>query len=345
MSAKARLNAETRRGCSWIATAVFSVWPALGFAQSAPPAGSEPSASASASSAPEAAPSGVGTPVSVPASSVPVQEPPAPSAPIASGSTSSATVQAPAAPPSSGAPHSAAPGGPSSEDVKEANNPLSTKVSVNLQNYYVGSLSEAPDTTADTFLLRVSTPFWRILPRFTLPVQTLNTPTSSTSGLGDFNAFVTYLFTNPGSKVELGAGPLYVAPTASHDALGAGKHQLGGALIFLASEGPLLLGSLLQYQASVAGDADRPNTSVLIPQVFCILQIGGGFYLRSSPTAMFNLKAGDYSVPIGAGVGKVALVGTSVVNFFLEPQYTFLSHGPGQPLFQLFAGINTQFKL
>ena len=68
-------------------------------------------------------------------------------------------------------------------------------------------------------------------------------------------------------------------------------------------------------------------------------------YLRSTPSAKFNLKAGDYNVPIGAGVGKVALVGSSVVNFFLEPQYTFLSHGAGQPLFQLFAGINTQFKL
>jgi len=136
-----------------------------------------------------------------------------------------------------------------------------------------------------------------------------------------------------------------VAPTASHDALGAGKHQLGGAFILLANDGPLLIGSLVQYQASVAGDANRPNTSVLIPQVFCILQIGAGFYLRSTPTATFNLKAGDYNVPIGAGVGKVALVGSSVLNFFFEPQYTFLSHGPGQPLFQLFGGINTQFKL
>ncbi|HYQ45097.1 MAG TPA: hypothetical protein VER11_24090 [Polyangiaceae bacterium] len=142
----------------------------------------------------------------------------------------------------------------------------------------------------------------------------------------------------------MGTGPPYVAPTASHHALGAGKHQLGGAFVFLASDGPLLLGSLVQYQASVAGDATRAKPSVLISQVFCILQIGGGFYLRSTPAATFNLKAGDYNVPIGAGVGKVALVGTSVVNFFLKPQYTFLSHGAGQPHFQLFGGINTRFE-
>lgn len=229
--------------------------------------------------------------------------------------------------------------------MKEANNPLSTKASVNLQNYYVGSLSEAQDATADTFLVRVSTPFWRILPRLTLPLQTLDSPTSSTSGIGDFNAFVTVLFTDPKSSIQAGAGPLYVAPTASHDSLGAGKHQLGGAFIFLMSEGPLLLGTLVQYQASVAGHEDRPDTSILIPQIFGILQMGGGFYLRSTPVATFNLKAGDYNVPIGIGVGKVGRVGSSVVNFFLEPQFTFLSHGPGQPLLQIFSGINTQFTL
>ncbi|HYQ45096.1 MAG TPA: hypothetical protein VER11_24085 [Polyangiaceae bacterium] len=36
------------------------------------------------------------------------------------------------------APAAGAPAGPSGEQVKEANNPLSTKVSINLQNYYVG---------------------------------------------------------------------------------------------------------------------------------------------------------------------------------------------------------------
>jgi hypothetical protein len=32
------------------------------------------------------------------------------------------------------------------------------------------------------------------------------------------------------------------------------------------------------------------------------------------------------------------------VNVFVEPQFTVLSHGPGQPLFQVFSGVNFQFK-
>jgi hypothetical protein len=102
---------------------------------------------------------------------------------------------------------------------------------------------------------------------------------------------------------------------------------------------------LIQYQHSVAGDADRPTTSVLLPQLFAIWQAGGGLYFRSTPVATFNLEAGDYSVPMGVGVGQVVKVGSVVLNAFVEPQYTFLSHGAGQPLFQLFSAVNVQFKL
>jgi hypothetical protein len=43
--------------------------------------------------------------------------------------------------------------------------------------------------------------------------------------------------------------------------------------------------------------------------------------------------------------GRVVKVGSVILNAFIEPQYTFLSHGAGQPLFQLFSAINVQFRL
>lgn len=235
--------------------------------------------------------------------------------------------------------------GVSAEEVKTANDPLSTSLSVNLQNYYASALNELPESSLDTFLLRVSTPYGRLLPRFTLPLVTQSGNGSSASGLGDFNAFVTVLLTRPGAPFAFGVGPLYVAPTASSDALGAGKHQLGGAAVLVWSHGSLLLATLVQYQHSIAGDADRPTASILTPQVFGIAQIGGGFYLRSTPAATFNFAAGDYSVPIGLGAGKVLKVDGTTINAFLEPQYTLLAHGAGQPLFQIFTGLNLQWAL
>jgi hypothetical protein len=42
----------------------------------------------------------------------------------------------------------------------------------------------------------------------------------SKSGLGDANAFATYLFDTGNPRVSLGAGPLFGFPTATDDALG-----------------------------------------------------------------------------------------------------------------------------
>jgi hypothetical protein len=260
---------------------------------------------------------------------------------------------APGAAPSAAPAKDAQNAGPSAQDVKNANNPLANLIALNLQNFYAPSLSEVPDASLSTFVLRAVTPVWRLLPRFTLPFVNLslpgdpatNTPATNESGLGDFNAFVTFLFTQPTDKLQFGAGPLYVAPTATEDALGAGKHQIGVAVVGLYSEGPLLTGALVQYQNSFAGDDDRDTTRILTAQPLLILQAGGGFYLRSAATWQFNFESGDYNVPIGVGAGKVVIVDRTIVNMFLEPEFTVLSEGPLQPLFQLFAGINLQYKL
>lgn len=69
-----------------------------------------------------------------------------------------------------------------------------------MHNYYVPKLSGMPDTT-------------------------------NKAGLGDLNAFATYLAIK-NTKTTLGIGPLIVLPTATDPALGSGKWQAGLALIF-----------------------------------------------------------------------------------------------------------------
>jgi hypothetical protein len=257
----------------------------------------------------------------------------------------SARAQSAAPRPPAEATHAAQPGSSSGEDVKQANNPVASVAALNLQNYYASQLSERADSSANTFLLRFAAPFGPILARASLPVVTTSAPDASASGLGDLNVFVTWRLTDAASPTTFAIGPLYVAPTATDDALGAGQHQLGGALIAMHSVGVLLCGTLFQYQHSFAGDAARAETSVITPQLFAILQAGGGTYLRSSPTAMFELESGNYYVPLGLGVGHVSKVGAVVVNAFIEPQFTLLSRGPGQPLFQIFSALNFQFAL
>ena len=47
---------------------------------------------------------------------------------------------------------------------------------------------------------------------------------------------------------------------------------------------------------------------------------------------------------MGLGIGKIVKSGDTVYNFFVEPQFTILDRGPGQPEFQLYMALNMQFK-
>jgi hypothetical protein len=142
----------------------------------------------------------------------------------------------------------------------------------------------------------------------------------------------------------MGVGPLLSMPTATDDALGTGKWQLGLSAVAVKNITPIFLGgALVTWQTSVAGDDDRADAGLMTAQPLVVLQIGDGYYVRSTGVIQVNTATGDYSVPFGLGAGKVFRSGRAVLNAFLEPQWTVLHDGVGQPAFQLFAGLNVQF--
>lgn len=231
----------------------------------------------------------------------------------------------------------------SEEELKRANDPMAHIKAFNVHNYIVSKLYGLPDQQVNQLIFRYSQPIGPVLLRASMPFVTSSASgVSPTSGLGDFNLFAIYtLPSKTGNK--FGFGPNFTAPTGTHD-LGAGKWQAGfSALAFFAGSHVVQMGSLLQWSGSFAGDDDKPDASLLTPQVFFIWQIGAGFNLRSTGIWSFNLKNGDYNVPIGLGVGKVVKAGGVVFNVFAEPQFTVLAEGLGQPKFQTFVGFNTQF--
>jgi hypothetical protein len=231
------------------------------------------------------------------------------------------------------------------EELAKANNPLADANALNFQNYYWPSLQGVPDASANSLLFRPVVVTGRQIIRLTLPIQTSPTgPLTYASGLGDLAVFDAILVTPQDATTMIGIGPLLVAPTATNDALGAGKWQAGAAgVVVRPLEGGSLIGALVTWQKSFAGDADRPGTDLLTAQPFLIFQIGGGFYARSSGLLTFDLENHKYLVPIGVGAGKVFKVGRTVVNAFIEPQFTAYSRGDAQPKFQLFAGLNFQW--
>jgi hypothetical protein len=234
---------------------------------------------------------------------------------------------------------------PTAEELAKANNPLADMKAFNLQNYFIPSLTGTPDATANTFWLRYAQPVGSFLLRASLPLPTV--PVSyqpdSVSGVGDFNLFAAYLAIQKPTST-LGIGPLLAAPSATDDALGSGKWQGGVATVFFNAPNPTIqYGGLLTWQASFAGDEERDNTNLVVAQPFFFVQLGGGTYLRTAPLWVFNIEQDTYHIPFGFGIGQVVKSGSTVYNVFVEPQFTMLHKGVGQPQFQVYMALNMQF--
>jgi hypothetical protein len=227
--------------------------------------------------------------------------------------------------------------------LANANNPLANIVAFNIQNYYYSSLY-GTDDSANTAWLRYVRPFGRWLLRASLPVSTVpvaNSPDPK-SGLGDFNAFLAYLVSDPSSPAQFGVGPLIAMPTATDDALGSDTWQAGAAAVYFnAKSRRVQYGGLVTYQTSFAGDGTDVSQAAIQP--FYMFQLGKGTYLRGAPVWVYDFENDSYSVPFGLGIGQVIKNDKTVYNIFIEPQWTILHDGVGQPEFTVFAGLNIQF--
>jgi hypothetical protein len=97
------------------------------------------------------------------------------------------------------------------EEVNEANNPLTPKITVNLQDQYMGSYYGLSDSDSNSVLVR------GVLPHklFSLPQILRATIPIVTSP-------------DPGG-IELGIGPQLTMDSATDDRLGTGRWQLGAA--------------------------------------------------------------------------------------------------------------------
>lgn len=237
----------------------------------------------------------------------------------------------------------------SSQEMNAANNPLQPSLGANLQNLFVDSYYDLGDADSNSALLRGVLPhklFGRPqLLRATLPIVTTPDlpPTGARTDVGDLNVFDIVL-TKRG-QLELGLGPQLTLPSAGSDETGTGKWQAGLALLAISPRQWGVVGGLVTWQHSFAGDSDRRTQNNLQAQPLVIYNLAKGWYLRSTATWTWDLHEGAYYLPIGAGAGKVWKPSAATWNVFVEPQWTVAHDGDGVPQFQIYAGLNLQFPL
>lgn len=231
---------------------------------------------------------------------------------------------------------------PAGAQQNVANNPLTDIPAIQVQNYLQPVMSGQPGSGADQPFLRGIVPHdtfgWPQLMRASLAAgTTVWGPAGTESGLGDLTLFDVPLIQLANAK--LGIGPLLILPTATSPALGERKWQGGVQGVVSAPYAWGLAAALVAYQQAFDGSARS-----LTVQPFLFYNLSDGFYVRSSGIATVDFGRQRAVVPLGLGIGRVRqLADGNVLNMYLEPQYSVVQSGIGQPSFQVFAGFNIQF--
>ena len=231
---------------------------------------------------------------------------------------------------------------PAAAQQNVANNPLTDIPAIQVQNYFQPVMSGQPGSGADQPFLRGIVPHdtfgWRQLMRASLaPGTTAWGPAGTDSGLGDLTLFDVPLIQLANAK--MGIGPLVIVPTATSPALGERKWQAGAQGVVSAPYDWGLAAALVAYQQ--AFDSSARSLTV---QPFLFYNLSDGFYVRSSGITSIDFGRQTAVVPVGLGLGRVKRLNDgNVLNMNLEPQYSVVQSGIGQPAFQVFAGFNIQF--
>ena len=97
----------------------------------------------------------------------------------------------------------------------------------------------------------------------------------------------------------LGAGPVFLLPTATDELLGTDKWGIGpSALALKQTPTGWTYGALVNHIWSVAGDEDRADISSTFLQPFLAKQFPGGRTLTLNSESTYDWKGGNWIVPV-----------------------------------------------
>ena len=237
--------------------------------------------------------------------------------------------------------------------ANESNNPITLKTEIILQNFVLLTPQGDEGRSADQVLVRLYQPFKlfgvdNILRVYQSVLTDPLLPAGREAGLGDTTIYDLALHRMKGrmKKLTVGAGPLLVLPVANHANEGDGKWQAGGSVVAVTTGSWGVAGTDVTYQHSFAGDGSRRPTAQLVtvqPKIY--YNLPHGFYLRSTGIWNLNFDAPHVSeIPFGFGVGKaMQSQNGTIMNFYVEPQYSVYQHGNGSPKWQILTGVNILF--
>ncbi len=215
------------------------------------------------------------------------------------------------------------------ELAKELQNPVASLIQVPIQNNWDFGIGSA-NAMRYTANIQPVVPFsisedWNLVTRTILPVIYAESPTvggSAKSGLGDT---VQSFFLSPKAPTSggwiWGAGPVFLWPTATDDALGSEKWGAGPTAVFLRQDSGWTYGRLANHIWSYAGESSRADVSATFLNPFLNYTTKTFTTFGINTESTYDWKNHQWTVPLNATVSQLLKVGKQPISLGLGFQY------------------------
>ncbi len=209
--------------------------------------------------------------------------------------------------------------------AKATQNPLAAMYSLPFQNNT--TFGNGPYKRSQNILnIQPVVPF-KLGPRFNLvnriiaPIitQPSTTEDKSSTGLGDIS-WSAWLSPSKSSKIIYGVGPVLQIPTSGSREFGSGEFGVGPSVVALTMIKKWVAG-IVTNNVWTFGEIEENK---FLFQYFVNYNLPKAWYLVSAPimTANWNANKGQqWTVPFGAGLGKVFKIGKQPVNVNAQAFY------------------------
>jgi len=186
-------------------------------------------------------------------------------------------------------------------------NPISSLISLPIQFNYdedIGPLEEGSvlRINVQPVILISLNENWNLISRTIVPIidqHDVPVDGSGETGLGDIVQSPFFSPKEPTSRGLIwGVGPAMLLPTATDDALGAGKWGIGPTAVALKQSGPWTYGGLFNHIQSFAGEGGREDVSATFLQPFVAYVTKTKTTLGLNAESTFDWKADQWSVPL-----------------------------------------------
>ena len=165
------------------------------------------------------------------------------------------------------------------------------------------------------------------------------------AGLAD-TSLTSYFSPVISKDFSFGIGPAFVFPTDEPSReLGSGMFSIGPAVMFVYQPKDWTLEFQAQQIWSVIGSSERNSVSQMILKPTLSYNLPQGWYLRSNMEVIANWNSSSdqrWTVPIGAGAGKLFVINEHALDLRLEAYYNAVTPDAG-PTWSLNASVRFIF--